>query len=79
MNRLACQIAQRRDTKGGPDIAGELRTRKLDAAARARASVVASANPGCALHLAAGGARVRHPVELVAEAIGVGEGAGGGG
>ena len=62
-----------------PDMAGELRTRKLDAAARARASVVASANPGCALHLAAGGARVRHPVELVAEAIGVGEGAGGGG
>ena len=31
--------------------------------------VVASANPGCAMHLAAAGLDVRHPVDLVAEAI----------
>ena len=29
---------------------------------------MASANPGCALHLAAAGVDVRHPVELIAEA-----------
>jgi Fe-S oxidoreductase len=33
--------------------------------------VVASANPGCALWLAAAGLEVRHPVELLADAIGV--------
>jgi Fe-S oxidoreductase len=31
--------------------------------------VVASANPGCILHLAAAGLDVRHPLELVAEAL----------
>ena len=34
-----------------------------------RASVVASANPGCTLHLAAAGIDVRHPVELIDRAI----------
>ena len=33
-------------------------------------TVVASANPGCAMHLAAAGVDVRHPVDIVAEAIG---------
>ena len=31
--------------------------------------VVASANPGCAMHLQACGVDVRHPIELVAEAL----------
>jgi glycolate oxidase iron-sulfur subunit len=53
-----------------PDLAGKVRERKLDAIARAGGGVVASANPGCALHLAAAGVTVRHPMELVAEAIG---------
>ncbi len=35
------------------------------------ATVVASANPGCSLWLAAAGVEVRHPMEIVAEAIGV--------
>ena len=30
---------------------------------------VASANPGCALHLAAAGLDVRHPLDLLAEAL----------
>jgi glycolate oxidase iron-sulfur subunit len=57
-----------------PELAGRIRDRKLAALDRARrssgASVVASANPGCAMHLAAAGVRVRHPMDLVAEAIG---------
>jgi glycolate oxidase iron-sulfur subunit len=55
-----------------PELAGEIRDRKVAAIDRARtsgATVVASANPGCAMHLAAAGVRVRHPMELVAEAL----------
>jgi glycolate oxidase iron-sulfur subunit len=55
-----------------PDLAAAIRQRKLDAIARAGPGVVASANPGCALHLAAAGVDVRHPMEIVAEAIGRG-------
>jgi glycolate oxidase iron-sulfur subunit len=56
-----------------PELARAIRDRKLEAITRAQrrsgATIVASANPGCALHLAAAGVRVRHPVELVAEAL----------
>jgi glycolate oxidase iron-sulfur subunit len=56
-----------------PALAGEIRERKLaaiaSAAARSGATVVASANPGCAMHLAAAGVDVRHPVDIVAAAI----------
>jgi len=52
-----------------PDLAGAVRERKLGAIARAGDGIVASANPGCALHLAAAGVTVRHPMELIAEAI----------
>jgi glycolate oxidase iron-sulfur subunit len=52
-----------------PDTAAAVRQRKLDAIARAGGGVVASANPGCAIHLAAAGVDVRHPIEFVAEAI----------
>jgi glycolate oxidase iron-sulfur subunit len=52
-----------------PSMAGAIRQRKLAAVARSGATVVASANPGCALHLAAAGLDVRHPLELVDEAI----------
>lgn len=51
-----------------PDMATAIRERKLAAIGRSGAAVVASANPGCALHLAAAGLDVRHPVELVDEA-----------
>jgi len=57
-----------------PELAGAIRERKLGAIARAGGAdgtrVVASANPGCAMHLQAVGVRVRHPMELVAEALG---------
>jgi glycolate oxidase iron-sulfur subunit len=52
-----------------PELAGSIRDRKVDAIVRSGAPVVASANPGCALHLAAAGLTVRHPVELLAEAL----------
>lgn len=57
-----------------PTMAAAIRERKLAAIGRAAtrhgAAVVASANPGCAMHLAAAGVSVRHPMELVAEALG---------
>jgi glycolate oxidase iron-sulfur subunit len=55
-----------------PEMAGSIRDRKLAAVARSGARVVVSANPGCSLWLAAAGLDVRHPMEVVAEAIGVG-------
>ena len=58
-----------------PALAGAVRARKVAAigraTARSGATIVASANPGCAMHLAAAGLTVRHPVDVVAEAIGV--------
>ena len=56
-----------------PALASEIRERKLAAIARATersgTRLVASANPGCAMHLAAAGVEVRHPVDIVADAI----------
>lgn len=52
-----------------PDEAAAIRERKLAAIARSGATVVASANPGCSMHLAAAGLTVRHPVELIAESV----------
>jgi glycolate oxidase iron-sulfur subunit len=52
-----------------PDMAADIRERKLDAIRRSGASVVASANPGCTLHLAAAGVTVVHPIELIDQAL----------
>ena len=52
-----------------PELAGQIRDRKLEAIARAGSGVVASANPGCAMHLAAAGLVVRHPIDLLASAL----------
>ena len=56
-----------------PELAADIRERKLRSLARAGADpgggVVASANPGCALHLAAAGLTVRHPIDLLADAL----------
>lgn len=48
-----------------PELAGEIRTQKLDAIGRSGGTIVASGNPGCSMWLAAAGARVVHPVEIV--------------
>lgn len=50
-----------------PEVAGAVRERKVAAIERTGVSVVASANPGCTLHLRAVGLDVRHPLEIVAE------------
>jgi len=52
-----------------PDMAVAIRARKLEAIRRSGATIVASANPGCTLHLAAAGVTVRHPIELIDEVI----------
>jgi glycolate oxidase iron-sulfur subunit len=56
-----------------PRLANEIRDRKVAAIRRAAAGsgdvVVASANPGCAMHLAAAGLDVRHPADLLAAAL----------
>lgn len=64
-----------------PELAGEIRNRKLEsidrAVERARSDdlVLASANPGCSMHLAAALAErdvaVEHPVDIVAAALGL--------
>ena len=52
-----------------PELAGEVRRRKLASIERSGGHEVASANPGCSMHLAAVGVRVRHPMLLLAEAL----------
>ncbi|HMG26484.1 MAG TPA: (Fe-S)-binding protein [Acidimicrobiia bacterium] len=56
-----------------PALASDIRDRKVEAIRRAGAGsadpLVASANPGCAMHLAAAGLDVRHPADLLAEAL----------
>ena len=52
-----------------PELAGQIRERKLGSIDRATPDVVASANPGCSLHLGAAGVDTVHPMELVARAL----------
>jgi glycolate dehydrogenase iron-sulfur subunit len=60
-----------------PELAGDIRDRKVAAieraAGRSGATVVVSANPGCSMHLkqvlAERGIEVRHPIDLLAEAL----------
>jgi glycolate dehydrogenase iron-sulfur subunit len=52
-----------------PELAGAIRERKLAAIARSGTPLVASANPGCVLHLAAGGVDAVHPCQIVAQVL----------
>jgi glycolate oxidase iron-sulfur subunit len=56
-----------------PELASDIRDRKVEAIRRAAGGavdpLVASANPGCAMHLAGAGLDVRHPADLLAEAL----------
>ena len=52
-----------------PELAGSIRARKLESIERAAPDIVASANPGCSIHLANAGVRVAHPMQIVAEAL----------
>lgn len=52
-----------------PEMAGLIRNRKSEVIESAAADLVASANPGCSLHLQQAGHEVVHPIELVARAL----------
>lgn len=52
-----------------PELAGQIRLRKLSSIGRAAPDVVVSANPGCSMHLAQTGQAVVHPMELVARSL----------
>ena len=52
-----------------PELAAAVRDRKVAAVERSGAATVVSANPGCALHLAAAGLDVVHPCQIVARAL----------
>lgn len=52
-----------------PEMANQIRARKVSAIERAAPDVVASANPGCSLHLAAAGVPTVHPMTLIKSAL----------
>jgi glycolate oxidase iron-sulfur subunit len=52
-----------------PELASDVRDRKLAAIGRAGPTLVTSANPGCSLHLAAAGVRTVHPMQIVDRAL----------
>lgn len=54
-----------------PSLARLIRSQKVGVIDSVSADIVASANPGCSMWLAGAGVRVRHPVEIVAEAAGL--------
>ena len=53
-----------------PELSNAIRERKVEALTRAApGAIVASANPGCMMHLRAAGVDARHPADLIAEAL----------
>jgi len=52
-----------------PEISGDVRARKVDAIDQVSPDLVASANPGCSMHLAAAGVETAHPMELIDRAL----------
>ncbi len=52
-----------------PELASQIRDRKLDVISRRAPDIVASANPGCSMHLAAAGVDALHPIQLVQKAL----------
>jgi glycolate oxidase iron-sulfur subunit len=53
-----------------PHLSAEIRARKVDALQQAApGAVVVSANPGCIVHLGQAGVEVRHPADLLADAL----------
>ncbi|MCU1344834.1 MAG: putative iron-sulfur protein [Acidimicrobiia bacterium] len=52
-----------------PELAGLIRDRKVASIGRATPDQVASANPGCSMHLAAAGVPTVHPMTLLWEAL----------
>lgn len=52
-----------------PELAGDIRDRKVAVINSTTPDMVASANPGCSLHLAAAGVPTIHPMEIIDRAL----------
>jgi glycolate oxidase iron-sulfur subunit len=52
-----------------PASANLIRERKLAAISRVSPDIVASANPGCSMHLAGAGVVTAHPMTLIYQAL----------
>jgi glycolate oxidase iron-sulfur subunit len=52
-----------------PKLAGDIRQRKVDSIHQKKPDVVASANPGCSMHLAGAGVKTVHPMQLIDQAL----------
>lgn len=52
-----------------PELASQIRDRKLGSIDRATPDLVASANPGCSMHLANAGVPTVHPMEIIDRAL----------
>ncbi|MEM9466067.1 MAG: (Fe-S)-binding protein [Actinomycetota bacterium] len=52
-----------------PELAGDIRDRKVAAIDRVSPDLVASANPGCSMHLANAGVPTEHPMSIIDRAI----------
>jgi len=52
-----------------PELAGQIRDRKVGVIADVAPDAVASANPGCSMHLGAAGVDTVHPMQLIDRAI----------
>ncbi|MCH1512575.1 MAG: (Fe-S)-binding protein [Acidimicrobiales bacterium] len=52
-----------------PDLASKARDQKIAVINEKQCDVVASANPGCSMHLQQGGIDIRHPMDIIDEAI----------
>ena len=52
-----------------PELSGQIRERKIAAIDRATPDLVASANPGCSMHLGAVGVPTIHPMQLIDRAL----------
>jgi len=56
-----------------PELAGQIRDRKVSYIDRVSPDVVASANPGCSMHLGGAGVETIHPMELIDRALAPGQ------
>lgn len=52
-----------------PEMSSDIRARKIAAIERVSPDLVASANPGCSMHLAGAGVETTHPMELIDRAL----------
>jgi len=52
-----------------PEMSQQVRDRKVASIDRSNPDLVASANPGCSMHLAAAGVAIDHPMVIIDNAL----------